>query len=92
MSESLQHTLLVTGRFDPSLPGFIIAATWPVLETSLYLQICMRSLSTANFCWNRYEPTRKVQEFNESGRQNALANKPPGVHLSMADTDKVQMA
>lgn len=50
------------------------------------------SLSTADFCLSRYGSTRKVQEFNESGRQNALANKPPAGHLTVADTDEAQMA
>lgn len=39
MSGSSQPTLLVRRSFDPSLPGFIIAAIWSALETSAYQQI-----------------------------------------------------
>lgn len=38
MSGSLEPPLLVTGSFDPSLSGFIIVATWSVLETSAHQQ------------------------------------------------------
>lgn len=58
----------------------------------LSLSANLANLSTADFCWTWYESARGVQEFNKSGRQHALANKPPAGHLTMADTDKDQMA
>lgn len=38
-SGSLEPTFPVTGGYDPSLPRFIIVATWSALEMSAYQQI-----------------------------------------------------
>lgn len=62
-----------------------MAATWSLLVpwTSDYQRIWLTCQLHIIFCWTWYGSTRKVQEFNKNGWQNAPSNKAPAGHLTI---------
>ena len=84
MSGSLEATPEAIRSFDPSLSGFIIVATWFVLQTSAYWQIwvhCQLQILAGAGKGLR----ERFRSLTRASQQNAPSNKLPAGHLTMAD-------
>lgn len=80
---------LMSGILEPEVLfiGKVIVTTWSGLEMSISK---FGFIGSCRFLLEQVWVYKKVQEFNKSGRQKALANKPPAGHRTMSDTDDVQ--